>query len=182
MGIKQVVVSDISNEEIGDDEHARIVITDHPKLNNNTPVELDVSVAEAERFQTSTIELVNITVYEPNRAPRRVVLEGSTFAELFKGVDMNALVEAGRQVARESGAGRGRPAGPRRARSASPAKADRIDYLSQERFGQLHRGRVTEEEARLVRENLDQANKNRAAAGQPAIDPANEREKARYGL
>lgn len=178
MGIRQVVVSDISNAEILDDAHARVVVTDHPRLNNNTPIELDVTAEEAARFQTATIELVNLTIREPDRAPRRVVMEASTFRSLFEGVDLDDLVERGRPVARLNS--RGEELAPRRAASAS--RAEKIDYLAANRFGQLHRGRVTEDEARLVREDLAQANANRTAAGQPEIDPSDPREKKRYGF
>jgi hypothetical protein len=179
MGIRQVVVSDISGAEVADEQHARVVVTDHPKLSGGRSVELDISLDEAEKFQTSTIELVNVTVHEPNKPPRRVVLEASTFNGLFKGVDMDQLVGNARSVAQESS----RASGPRRARStSSAAKGERVDYTSPEKFGQLHRGRVTEEEASLVRDNLQQANANREKAGQAPIDPNDEREKKRYGF
>ncbi len=58
----------------------------------------------------------------------------------------------------------------------------KIDYTDPDRFGQLHRGRITEKEAALVRENLDAANAHRAAAGQSPIDPNDPKEKQRYGL
>jgi hypothetical protein len=69
----------------------------------------------------------------------------------------------------------------RRSRSAGGAAA-KTDYTDTNHFGQLHRGRVTEEEAALVRSNLAQANKNRAASNQPEIDPKDPKEKSRYGL
>ena len=46
----------------------------------------------------------------------------------------------------------------------------------------LHRGRVTEEEARLVRDNRDQASANRQAQGHPPLDFADPAEVKRYGL
>jgi hypothetical protein len=75
-------------------------------------------------------------------------------------------------------AGSGASQRPGRSRSAG----QKIDYTDERHFGQLHRGRITEDEAAMVRGNLEQANKNRAAAGQPAIDPKDAKEKQRYGF
>ena len=79
-----------------------------------------------------------------------------------------------------------RPAGSsvatRPKRQSSTQAGGKIDYTDEEHFGQLHRGRVTEEEAALVRSNLDQANRNRTAAGQPPIDPQGAADKKRYGV
>ena len=58
--------------------------------------------------------------------------------------------------------------------------SEKRDYTSDEWFGVLHRGRVTEEEALMVRNNLDRANRNREREGQTSIDSADPKEKARY--
>ncbi len=49
--------------------------------------------------------------------------------------------------------------------------AEKIDYGTIEHAGRPHRGRVTEEEARLVRERLDEVNKRLADAGIRQVDP-----------
>lgn len=59
---------------------------------------------------------------------------------------------------------------------------ERINYATPERYGQLHRGRVTEEEAAMVRDNLMGASQNREAQGHPPIDFNDPKEIKRYGL
>jgi len=173
MAVRQVVVSDISGDEINDDEHARIVITDHPAL-RGTPVEIDVTAAEADRFQTSKIDLVTMEIYAPDKPRRHVALEAGAFAALFSGVDMDALVEGARKVSASS------PTAARRPRSS--VRSGKIDYSSAEHAGSLHRGRVTEAEAAFVRNNLDAVNARLAANGERVIDPSDPKEKARYGF
>lgn len=171
MAVKEVIVSDISGKDIPTEKQARLVIADHPSLSG--PVELDVSTDEAGKLTNSKIELVSIVVHEQGHAPRRVVLDLGAFNETFKNVDMEGVLSNARPVRETTPAKRGRkPA------SAAP----KVSYTDPEHFGQLHRGRITEEEAALVRSNLEQANANRAKAGQPPIDPNDEREKARYGF
>ena len=64
----------------------------------------------------------------------------------------------------------------------SAAKADKVDYTAPDRYGQLHRGRLTDEERELVRANREQASLNRQAQGHPPIDWDDDKEKTRYGL
>ncbi len=173
MAVRQVIVSDISGDEITDDQHARVVITDHPAL-RGTPVELDVTTAEADKFQTSKIDLVTMEIYSPDRPKRHVALEANAFASLFSGVDMDSLIENARKVPASS------PSASRRPRGSG--KAGKIDYTSPEHAGSLHRGRVTEAEAEYVRNNLDAVNARLAANGERVIDPKDPKEKARYGF
>ncbi len=174
MAVRHVIVSDISGTDVDEDEHARIVVTDHPSL-RGSPVELDVSVAEAERFQTSRIDLVTMEIVAPGRPKRHVAIEAAAFAALFPDADLGAIIEQARKVPASS------PAAARRPR-ATGGRAGRIDYTSPEHAGTLHRGRVTEAEATYVREHLDAVNARLAADGERVIDPADPKEKARYGL
>lgn len=176
MGIKQVVVSDISGEEIDEADHARIIVNDHPAL-NGAAVELDVSSDEAARLQESRIDLVSLSIFEPNRAPRRVVLDANAFADVFKGVDIADVLESARQVAGDAPRAR-----PRAAAAPRAAKAERTDYASLEHAGEVHRGRVTEAEAAIVRANLDEVNRRLESEGRPTIDPADPLMKRRYGF
>jgi len=176
MALRQVIVSDISGTDMPDDEHARIVVTDHPQL-RGAPVELDVTAAEAERFQTSKIDLVTLEIHEPNRPKRHVALETSAFASLFSGVDMDDVINRARTVSAAS------PSASRRGtRSTGSGRGGRTDYTSPDHAGSVHRGRVTEAEAEYVRANLDAVNARLAAAGERVIDPADAKERARYGL
>lgn len=74
------------------------------------------------------------------------------------------------------------PMRQRAPRGSAPAKPAGVDYKSIDNAGLEHRGRVTEEEARLVRDNLETANANRAREGQGPIDPNDVKMKKRYGF
>jgi hypothetical protein len=58
------------------------------------------------------------------------------------------------------------------------------DYTSPEFAGLVHRGKVTDEEAEYVRNNLEAVNANRARQDppQPPIDPTNPDHAKRYGF
>ena len=70
----------------------------------------------------------------------------------------------------------------RAAASGAQSRAEKIDYTAADRFGQLHRGRITADEARLVREQPTQASANRESQGHPPIDFDDPAERKRYGF
>jgi len=177
LAIKQVAISDISNEEVPDESHARVVI-EHPDM--TFPVELDTSVEEADKFQSTALRLVTLTIYAPNVPPRTVTIETRTLDKLFDKVDFNKVLEGARKADVSSAEGRrsrsGRPAG------SKAATTEKRDYASPQWAGVEHRGRVTEAEATWVRQNLETANANRAREGQAPINPNEEKMKKRYGF
>ena len=180
MVFKQVVLSDLSGEELTDDTHVRVVVQ-HPDL--PTAVELDISAAEADKLASTTLRLVELTIHAPNVAPRSVTMETKVLDRLFDGVDVDQVLEGARAVdmARIPPSQRGR-APVSSAPAARTEKADKVDYTAPDRYGQLHRGRLTDEERELVRSNRDQASLNRQAQGHPPIDWNDDKERARYGL
>ncbi len=172
MAVKSVTISDISGEEIADDKAVRVVIDEHPSL--PFAVELDVTPDEAAMFQPAKLELVQIAVFEPGRPPRRVVVEARTLESLFGDVNFDAVLASARRANSTATA-------PRE-RQTSRASGVKRDYSSAQWAGVEHRGRTTEAEAALVRENLEQANANRAREGQAPINVDDEKMKRRYGL
>jgi hypothetical protein len=64
----------------------------------------------------------------------------------------------------------------------STPKAEKVDYKTLEHAGTPHRGRTTEEEANIVRNNLDVVNRRRIDQGYPPIDPQDPKDAARYGF
>ncbi|MFV0307837.1 MAG: hypothetical protein ACK5OX_08855 [Desertimonas sp.] len=174
MAVRQVIVSDISGADIPDDAHARIVITDHPGL-RGSPVELDVSLSEAERFQTSKIDLVTMEIHAPGQPRRHVALEAGALRSLFPDTDLDGVIGRARAVPDSN------PAAARRVGRGGGRRA-KVDYASADHAGSLHRGRVTEAEAAYVRAHLDEVNARLASNGERVIDPNDPKEKHRYGL
>jgi hypothetical protein len=183
LAVKQVTVSDISGNDIDDGQGAVLVVSDHPALGGRT-VELDADISEVEKLESSKLTMVSVEVRFPDGERKRVILDAANFDKLFgKGTDVAEILQSARRGGGAEAAPRrrGRPVGSRTAVS-KPAVPSKIDYTDDDHFGQLHRGRVTEAEAALVRDNLDQANRNRSLAGQPPIDPEGPADKKRYGL
>jgi hypothetical protein len=179
MAVKQVVVSDISGDELADGDHVRVIVQ-HPDIAG--PVEIDVSSAEAAKLTETTLRLVALTVLEPDRPPRTVQVETSALQGMFGDVDLDRVLEGARRAELASLAPSQRPGRSVAAPAAPRERGENVDYTAPDRFGQLHRGRVTEEEARLVREHREQASANRQAQGRGSIDFSDPAEVRRYGL
>jgi hypothetical protein len=175
MAVKQVVVSDISGAELTDAEHARVVVQ-HPDI--PAAVELDISTSEAAKLADSTLRLVSMTIYEPDKAPRSIQMETKVLDRLFGEIDFDRVLEGARRADLATVPPSQRPGRV----AASSSRGEKVDYTSADRFGQLHRGRITAEEARLVREQPSQASANRETQGHPPIDFDDPAERKRYAL
>ncbi len=171
MATKQLIISDISGDTLDDTTHARVTV-EHP--DHRSILELDMSVEEAEKLQNNTLRLVNFTVYAPGKPPRAASVETKTLDKLFSKVNFDDVLGGARKA--EGGTA------PRRAAAPRAASGEKVDYTAADKFGQLHRGRITDREKELVRANPEQASQNRQAQGHPAIDWNDEAEKKRYGL
>jgi hypothetical protein len=174
MAVKQVVLSDLGGEELSDETHTRVMVK-HPDLGFS--VELDVSSEEAGKLVNTTLRLVEFTIYEPNKPPRTALVETKQIDTLFKGVDFDKVLEGARRAEEP------RAVAPTRKSSAPKAAGgEKIDYTAPDRFGQLHRGRLTDQEKELVKNNIEQASKNREAQTGSGIDFTDAKEILRYGL
>ncbi|MGX7672096.1 hypothetical protein [Plantactinospora sp. DSM 117369] len=166
MGKRTVHVSDLSGKVVQSaDEVVRIVVLDHPDLVAG-PVQLEAEPTEVESIDDAALDVAVVEIHDgqPGDAPRRVVLTASEFDALATDVPMAQLLRTAERV---------RPA---------KASRERVDYATLEHAGKPHRGRVTEEEARLVRDHLDEVNKRLADEGIRQIDPADPEHAARYGF
>jgi hypothetical protein len=173
MAVKVVHVSDISGKEAGKESLGQLIIHEHPEY-ADLPVTLEVLPEEVESLKGST-RFVSVEWIEPgSRRSERMTISLD---------DFNLLSEAGRMDSaihdavvtkvrsrRQAGA-----AGRRRSRA-------RVDYATLEHAGEPHRGRITEAEKEIVRNNLDAVNKRLRDSGQREIDPDDQTMRERYGL
>jgi hypothetical protein len=67
-------------------------------------------------------------------------------------------------------------------RGAAGETRRRVDYTTPQHAGDPHRGIVSEEEAKYVREHLDEVNARLRENNQRQIDPTDPRMAERYGL
>ena len=179
MALKTVVFSDISNLELSEDQHARAVIK-HPDI--PSALELDISADEAAKFQSTTLRLATVRIYEPNKPPREVQIETKVLDRLFEGVNFDEVLAGARKADQPRTAPSNKAAWPRKRPAAGSSTAERTDYSTPEHAGKLHRGRITDAEKQWVRKNKAAASKNREVQTGKPINFDDEAEKRRYGL
>jgi hypothetical protein len=171
MGQKTVRFSDLSGQLImHDDTLARIVVHEHPELSDG-PVEIEALTGEAEALTESALRVAVVDVYLPDDIePRRIVLEACAFDKLATQNPMDELLTAARPVRRSTRS------------SASSSRGERLDYGTREHAGKPHKGKITDTEKQLVRDNLDEINERLAAHGLRAISLTDPEHVERYGL
>jgi hypothetical protein len=169
MARRTIHFSDLSSQPILDEaDVVRIVVIDHPVLGGDA-VEFEAAVSELADIDKGALDVVVIEVHPAGGEPsRRVVLDQATFDKLAVDQPMEELLRSA-TPSRPNGRAERMPAG-------------RVNYATVEHAGSPHKGKVTEAEARLVRENLDVINARLAAAGQRTIDPAVAAMRERYGF
>lgn len=176
MAVKVVHVSDLSGKQADEGEFGKLIVHEHPKYSG--PITLEVLPDEIGDLPEDEA-YVRIEYVEPgSRSGRRAILSVESFNKLASSGDMNAiLVEA---VAERQG--RAPQEAPRRPRGAGRTTRGKVNYATLEHAGEPHRGRITEAEKELVRNNLDQINKRLRDSGLREIDPSDATMRDRYGL
>jgi hypothetical protein len=173
VAVKQVRVSDLSGQQAGEDQFAKLIVHEHPQYQG--PITLDVLPGEIGELPDSD-QYVSIEVIQPSeRSGQRALLSGDRFHTRASSVDMNAILmnAVAEQQPQRAQQQRRRGRGTRDGQAPGRRKVE---------WGLPHRGRISPEEAAYVREHLDEVQKLRSARGMPSIDPADPRTKERYGL
>jgi hypothetical protein len=165
--------SDLSSQPILDDaDVVRVVVIDHPALEGDG-VEFEAAAGELADLDKGALDVAVIELHPAGEEPpRRVILDAATFDKLAVDQPMEELLRNATPV---------RPNG-RAERVPASRGAGRANYATLELAGSPHRGKITEAEAQLVRENLDTVNARLTAAGQRTIDPADPSMRERYGF
>jgi hypothetical protein len=176
MATKVIHVSDLSGQVAGQQELARLTVVEHPGF-TQTPVVLEVLPDELKGLETAT-SLVTLEYLAPGaRRAERMTVTLDVFNRLAAGerpmdtVLLEAAIAGRERRAQQAAAGR--PA--RRTRA-------RVNYATMEHAGEPHRGRITDNEKRIVQEHLDLVNERLERDGHRRIDPANPKVAERYGL
>ena len=178
MGTKVIHVSDISGREGTDEELGRLIVHQHPEF-QQFPIELDVLPEEIKTLEAAT-QLVVLEYFAPGaRRGERLTVTLEDFNRLAPdGTDMKTILF--QALIDKPGQPAGRPG--RSADGQAGRRRSKVDYTTLDHAGEPHRGRITETEKRLVRENLDEVNRRLRAKDMREIDPAEEAMKDRYGL
>jgi hypothetical protein len=172
VAVKQVRVSDLSGQQAGEEQFAKLIVHEHPQYQG--PITLDVLPEEIGELPESD-QYVSIEVIQPGeRSGQRALLSVDRFNKLASSGDMHSILMnavAEQQPERPQPRRRGRGI-----RDGQPRGKRKVEW------GLPHRGRISPEEAAYVREHLDEVQQLRAARGVPLLDPADPRTKERYGL
>ena len=173
MARKTIHFSDLTSQPILDDSDVvRVVVLDHPLLGGDA-VEFEAAVGELTDLDRAALDVVVVELHpRGDEPPRRLVLDVAMFDKLAVDQPMAEVLENATSI-RPTGRGDRLPAG---------RAADRVNYATLEYAGAPHKGKMTDAEARLVRENLDIVNARLAGAGHRTIDPADPRMRERYGF
>jgi hypothetical protein len=180
LATKVVHVSDLSGREAEDENQlGRIVVLEHPDIGE--PATLEVFPDEVADLQSAE-RLVRLEYYPPGeRRAQQLTIPIDQFNALAKDEEMRALLVRAITAAHER---RGEGAQPARRgrRGAGAAGRGKINYASLEHAGEPHRGRITEAEKELVRNNLEAVNRRLRESGMREIDTSDPTMRDRYGL
>jgi hypothetical protein len=95
MGQRVVRFSDLTNKIIEDDAVARIVIEQHPALENG-PVEIEAAQDEIKHVLGTSLDVVSFKVFMgEGSAPETVTMEVAAFNKLADGGDMADVLRRG---------------------------------------------------------------------------------------
>lgn len=175
MGERTVRFSDLSNQQV-DAERLASLTVEHP--DHELPLRLEATPEELEPLKKLGIRAVRLEVQLPgeDEEPARYIVAIKEFDKLATGRPMaEVLAEAEEAVVTA-------PASKRRSHNKTANGEPLRIFNTLESAGLPHMGKVSAEEARLVRENLEAVNAKRAAQDLPPIDPANPIDVKRYGF
>lgn len=168
---RMVRFSDLTNKIIEDDDTVvRIVVEQHPALVNG-PVEIEAVEDEVEAIRKGALSVVSLKLYQGDGSePEAVTMEIEAFNNLAGGMDMADIIR------------RAEPAYPPRKKARPAPTVEKLDYSILEHAGTPHRGKATEAEKEIVRDNLAVINDRLKRDGIRTIDLGNAEHVTRYGL
>lgn len=172
---RKVLYSDLSGEMIqGPEDHAIVTVTSHPDLEQS--VRLDARPSELARLGELSIEAVSLQVAQPDEEPTVHILPIEKFNELAaEGMDMAAILAGATPTAVALAA-------RRRNHNRRSDGGPLINYGDPQYAGMPHKGKIGDDEKRIVQQNLEEVNARLTAQGVRTIDPTNPEHADRYGL
>ncbi len=184
----EIRVSDLTRQPIEDESQAARLIVEHPDYPE--PIGLDVLPQEVEpHLNDAATRFVVLSLETPDspHPEKRYAMSIEDFDVLFEDGDSQSAIEeayAQQQEVKRQQRSRRKGAGKREGRRQprESRRRERIDYTSPLHAGEPHRGTISEEEKRYVRENLEAVNERLDQAGYRTIDPTDPEMAARYSF
>jgi hypothetical protein len=177
---KVVHFSDLSGREAEDEgQLGRLVVLEHPDIGE--PAALEVFPDEVADLQSAE-RLVRLEYYPPGeRRPQQFTVVVDQFNALAGDEDMRTLLVRTITAAHERW-GAGAQQATRQRRGAGGSGRGKVNYATLEHAGEPHRGRITEAEKELVRNNLEAVNRRLRDSGMREIDRSDPTMRERYSL
>lgn len=159
-----------------------LVVTDYPDSDPDQRVRIEVTKDEMEKIGKMAIATVGLETEPTDEEERRTrfVVPLGKFATLATVAPMEEVLANAEPIV---------PAKPQKLsngeRRSHNQRADGgplVNYNEPENAGLPHKGKIGDQEAAFVRENLELVNTRRQAAGHATIDPTNQVDAKRYGF
>jgi hypothetical protein len=179
MAVKTVRVSDLSDRQADESELGKLIVRQHPDFTQ--VITLDVLPDEIGELPESETYVELEFVQPGDSSGQRATLTVDQFNKLGGSKDMKAVLARALEEQRQTGAQEA-PTPRRGRRGGATSMRTKTNYASLEHAGEPHRGRITDAEKELVRNNLDKINKRLRDSGLREIDPNDPTMKERYGL
>ncbi|MBV8992230.1 MAG: hypothetical protein JO287_00675 [Pseudonocardiales bacterium] len=142
MGQRMVHFSDLTNTIIEDHAVVRIVVEQHPALQNG-PVAIEVSEDEVVPVRKGALDIVNLKIFmDDGSEPETVTMEVEAFNKLAGDKDMVDIIR------------RAQPAYPPPNQLAATPATEKLKHASLEHAGKPHQGKITNME-QAIRNDLD---------------------------
>lgn len=170
MAKRVILISDITGEDIPEDESITIIVREHPSTDE--PVKLDAGKSDLASLRKNKRDYAILEVVDADGETERLIVLASDFNKFIKGDADEVLAEADVVVI------------PAQAHAAPKPTTDavKLDYKTLQYAGRPHRGKTTDEEKQMVQDNLETINANLKAAGIRQIELSNADHVERYGL
>jgi hypothetical protein len=183
MAKKVVIVSDLSGNEVPDDEQVEVRVLEFPELSQ--PVKLDASKTETDRLKLEGTQLALLELVTSDGQVERLAISADTLTRAVRGDIMEVMANA-EGIYKPALQPEPQPEEPkrrgRRPRGEAAPGGEKIDYTSVEYAGRVKRGIVSDGEKQTVREHFDEVNRNLEAAGQRTLDLSDIAIVERYSL
>ena len=187
MGEKIVHFSDLSNQQAEPgQELIPLVVTDYPDADPDQRVRIEVTPDELEKIGKLSIAAVGLETEPTDEEQKRsrFVVPLAKFATLATVAPVEEVLANAKPVVppKSQRRSRGEGADERRSHNQRADGGPLVNYNEPDNAGLPHKGKIGEQEAAFVRDNLELVNARRTEAGHAPIDPSNAEHAKRYGF
>jgi hypothetical protein len=159
-----------------------LVVTDYPNSDPDQRVRIEVTPDEMEKIGKMAIDAVGLETEPTDEEEKcsRFVIPVGKFATLTTVAPMEEVLANAEPVVPPKLQKRSN--GERRSHNERADGGPLVNYNEPDNAGLPHKGKIGEQEAAFVRDNLELVNARRVEAGHEPLDPTNSVHVKRYGF